>query len=238
MGKYQESTHMLCDLFEDRIINGELTLPSQSFADVVLSLLPGLDWETGETFISRYVVADSVALLLIKLAREDYRFYDHCIEICVCNIGSESKLPDALKHFSIEVLKGQWPRPRSSGVERKKTWLHDAFLSRHVQFVADTYDLSLTRNDAAARISACDSVSEALTVCGCKTSYTFLKNLLKHPDKSRFRDELEAFEILRNDLKISMGTEDWLGSNFGTRLSSFTHSAEDRIKSSFKKHNR
>jgi len=116
--------------------------------------------------------------------------------------------------------------------------MHDAFLSSHVQYVADTYDLPLTRNDASAKISACDSVSEALTVCGCKTSYMFLKNLFKHADKSKFRDELKVFETLQNDLKVSMGTENWLGSNFDTRLSSFTHSAEDRIRSSFKKHKR
>ena len=50
-----------------------------------------------------------------------------------------------------------------------------------------------TRNDEPrSKHSACDAMAEALTVCGRKTNYTELKNLMVATNKKRFRDEFLA----------------------------------------------
>jgi hypothetical protein len=71
--------------------------------------------------------------------------------------------------------------------------LEKEYLWRPTHKLVQDYDLLLTRNDASSnRTGACDAVAEALTVCGRKTSFTEIKNLMVHPDNQRFREEFEA----------------------------------------------
>jgi hypothetical protein len=228
---YSEATKKLCDLFEDRIVDGELKIQSQSFAEVIMYNFPGFEWQTDGKFGSRYVVAEPVARMLIKLARLDYRFYDLCVDICVCNMDPQSPLPDALSFFTIEVLRGKWLRPRKRGVERKRTWLRDAFLFSHLHSTARVFGLELTRNDASPRISACDAVAEALTVCGCETSFNNLKELLVHSDTKLFRAEMDLVEGVQNDLFGSKAVEDWLRPEAYHILSEFAFLTEEKVKS-------
>lgn len=234
MTNYRNATIKLCDRFEDLVVDGELRIPEQSFADAVMYQFPGLSWETGEGFVSRYVISEPVSTMLIKLAREDYRFYDHCVEISVCNIDSGAYLPAALRHFSIEVLRGDWRRPKTRGSERKKTWLRDEFLFSSANHVERVFGLPLTRNDVSSPTSACDAVSEALRFCGNDTSYAFVKDLCTHSDKANFRKESKTLKLLRNDYRGFEPTESSLDSEFDWQLSNLVHSAEGRIRSALK----
>jgi len=54
----------------------------------------------------------------------------------------------------------------------------------------DGFGLTLTRNDEAKhKMSVCDALAEALTVCGRKTTYAEIKKLYVHRDFARFRKE-------------------------------------------------
>ena len=71
----------------------------------------------------------------------------------------------------------------------------------------DQFDLNLTRNDVSDhRQSACDALSEALGICGCKKSYSEIKRLFVHSDYERFREEAarvgEAWHKKQNLKKI------------------------------------
>jgi len=231
MKNYRHATSKLCDFFEDLIVDGEIKIPSYTFADAIARGFPGLEWQTDGTFGSRYIVAPPVALMLIKLARSDYRFYDLCVEICVCNIDSQSTLPDALSYFTIEVLKGKWLRPRNRGRERKKTWLRDAFLFSQVRSTMRVFNLPATRNDVSAQVSACDAVAEALTICGRKTTYDFVKGLWTHADKKTFREEMDLVERFREDTNVSVSAYEWMQPEAVHLLADIVLSIEQGIRS-------
>jgi hypothetical protein len=73
--------------------------------------------------------------------------------------------------------------------------------------VLDNYDLTLTRNDEGGeKNSACDAVAEGLSVCGRKTRYAEIKNIMVHPDYARLRMEFEVSrKIFNRSQKILEG---------------------------------
>jgi hypothetical protein len=192
MNNYRKATHYVCDQVEEKIVDGELKFPDYTFAQAVADGVPGIDWKTDGQFGSYYQVAEPMATMLNKLAYTNHQFFDLCVEICCCNIGSKISLPGALQYFSIEVLKGNFKRPTPRHRPKKKTWLREAFLIHLAKHLEATYGLTKTRNEASPKTSVCDAIAEALTTCGCQTTYAQIKHLLTHRNKARIREEVVA----------------------------------------------
>lgn len=206
MRSYQKATTYVCDLVEDDIDqDGNLNYPESTFADTVLShsehirvakrkLLNRLHSDYEESEISYYETNSPIGFYLAALAVTEPEFYDYCREICATNIGAGLQLDEPFRTFATGVLKGTNARPTKRSRPRKKNWAEKSLLWSITKDVVEQFDLKLTRNDdgASGSHSACDAVAEALTVCGRKTLYSEIKNLMVHPDNSRFRSEFDA----------------------------------------------
>lgn len=204
MRKYKEATLYLCDYLEDIIgADGEIDYPESTFADSVLGFSSHIQMrnkrvnnrslgEEPQEAVPYFEVKIPISYALVALAKKDEDFFDYCSEICALNILHEMPLPEPLRLFAYEVLAGKQARPKRQARPRKKNWATKSLLWSLTLEVIEEFDLLLTRNDSSERYSACDAVAEALTVCGRKTNYSEIKNLMVHPDNTRLRLEFEA----------------------------------------------
>jgi hypothetical protein len=199
-----EATRAVCDIVEDIIEDGDFDYPPSTFADSIFDYSKLIQQKNMKTLnrIHRdhessvhpyYEINPSVAVGLAELARLDGEFFDYLSDVCALNISAGAPLPKPLREFAYSVLKGQLSRPTKGSRPRKKNWLERSLIWSLTLQVVEDYGLVLTRNDEGShRHSACDAVSEALTVCGRKTTYSEVKNLMVHPDYARLRAEFEV----------------------------------------------
>jgi hypothetical protein len=132
------------------------------------------------------------------LAEEHHQFYDLCVQILEINMVFGGAIPKTLGLFAAKVLRGEQKRPTPPHRERVKNWNELSFLYSLTKSVQREFGLSLTRNDASEKTSACDAVAEGLTVCGRQTSYSWVKSIMTHPDHEIFRKEIEAADRIRS----------------------------------------
>jgi hypothetical protein len=207
MKKYRAATNYACDLVEPFIDeSGKLKFAKTNFATSVFLFSEHIELRQKKTLdllhpdyensdqVYYDLVGPAIGAILVSLAKADGEFFDYCAHVCGVNILAGIPLPQLLKKFASDVLKGNASRPKKKRSRpRKKVWLEKEYLWRLTHKLVQDYDLLLTRNDDGSnRTSACDAVAEALTVCGRKTSFTEIKNLMVHPDNQRFREEFEA----------------------------------------------
>ncbi len=201
---YREASNYACDCVEKNIKDGKLNFPESTFADSVFlysklieaayakplnKLHP--DYEKVEC--PYYQFKPGIEFFLVLLANRDNEFFDALTDICATNVFAQVPLKPPLNNFAAQVLTGLTKRPPKAARPRKKDWMEKNYLwSLTLELVVD-YGLSLTRNDATYDSkSACDAIAEALTICGRKTNYSEIKNLMVHPDFARRRREFEA----------------------------------------------
>jgi hypothetical protein len=214
---YLEATYFLCDLFEDQIDEGALKGSESTYISSILSFtkLVTLDYVDEEVETSRkipknkrlpfYRVQPFLADILAHLSATDEHVYDYCIELCRTNALAGVPLPYLLRIFSSQVLSQDVCRPSRRSRPVKKIWMEQLLFYHAALEVTRVYGLFLTRNDEGSnKHSACDALAEALTICGRPTTYSEIKYLAVHPDRTAFRSQAEAF------FKIS---KRWSGSN-------------------------
>lgn len=205
MNNYRRATNHACDMVEPVVgENGELDFPESTFADSVFHHSKQLDIryaktlnrlhpeydDSGAPFIN---VTPVIGYYLVALAMAESEFFDYCAQICSMNLNAGVPLVEPLNTFAGDVLIGKLTRPKKRSRPRKKDWLEKSFLWSLTLELVEDFQLKPTRNDESPnKDSACDAVAEALTVCGCKTTYTEIKNLMVHSDSARLRQEFEV----------------------------------------------
>ena len=194
MTSYQDATRWACDQVEDKIVDGRLDFPECTFAETLIEVAAGLELVQPEDADSYYIVTEQLAGHLWRLSMENDEFFDFCAKMCATNLLADAPLPKCLRIFSSQVLSGDLKRPTPPNRPRNRNWLEQMFLWSTLRGIAQKFNLDLTRNDIPAySYSACDVMAEALMVCGRKTTYSEMKNLMVHKNSKRFREEIMAF---------------------------------------------
>lgn len=153
-----------------------------------------------------YVMPEKLASFLVSLSSKDPEFFDICARICSTNTLIGAELPFHFQIFASDLINGTRLRPKKSGRKREKDWYKHYTLWFIIKETAHRFRLDVTRNDEppSAR-SACDAVAEALTSSGRKTTYSSLKYLMVHPDKSAIRAEIiSLFRIMRRNAQAGI----------------------------------
>jgi len=205
MNQYRKATNHACDMIEPNVdTNGNFIFPESTFADSIFEYTEhvralrskspiALNGETRNHELYNYDIKQDVGYYLAALALTEIEFFDYCTMVCAANIFARATLPRPLEEFASHVLSGRIKRPKKRSRPRKKDFLQKSFLWSVTLDLIETFHLKMTRNDdGSAKVSACDAVAEAATVCGRKTTYTEIKNLMVHPDNARLRREFEA----------------------------------------------
>ncbi len=193
MKAYRDATNWACDQVEGRIVEGKLDFPESTFADAVVEFSAGIEFFRPEDARPFYIVTEVLAAELWVLANDHYQFFDLCRKICAKNVLVDAELPKFLRIFAEQFLEGKIKRPNPNHRERNKDWLAQFFLWSAIGEIARRFALKPTRNDVTrSKLSACDAMAEALTVCGRKTIYSEMKHLMVHPGKERLRGEFLA----------------------------------------------
>jgi hypothetical protein len=223
MKSYPNATSYLCDFFEDRIENGDFNYNESTFLDTILRMSelikvtkPDLS-QTDKIYgknIHSYEVHPLVAQVLVELAEIDESFYDCCAEICSLNILGRSSLAPPMLAFASRVLSGDITRPAKRSRPFKKNWIETSAMYIAALEVSWRFDLFLTRNDEGSnKFSACDAVAEALTICGRKTKYSEIKYLMVHPDKAKFRDQVNMMRKFNKRIEKTKVQDAQIGSD-------------------------
>lgn len=208
MKDFRAATNYVCDAVEDLIDSkGNFTMGPSTFAESILQYSDLIETKyiptesrNGELVDFPYhVLQPNVSDYLVALAYLDEGFFDYCLSICSRNIWANVPLELPLRHFASDVLTGTISRPTKRSRPRKRNWAEKSYFWRLTLNVVDEFGLTPTRNDeGSTRRSACDAVAEGLTVCGRKTSYSEIKNLMVHPDYAKLRSEFEAMQRIAN----------------------------------------
>ena len=170
-------------------MDGRLDFPESTYEQMLVSFQVGVDHSTN-ALLPGYLVTEDAAERIVKWAAETSGYFEAVAQICATNLELGTSLPQPLRTFASQVLRGQFRQPKIRHRPRNRDWMEKAFLyswgfSAHLNF-----DLTLTRNDVTeSRRNACDALSEALGVCGCPRSYSQIKRLFVHKDYARFREE-------------------------------------------------
>lgn len=196
---YLAATQWAADEVEEFVDTdkGKLNFPETSFANIVLSWSSGVRKVSSNVYTSRkaayFEVTVELGEALTAFAYKDYQFFDACAEICGINANAGAPMPEGLRDFATTVLWGIRQRPTPPNRERKKDFLDHLFIYQTVEAVTEKFNLPQTRNDSSPdKQSACDVVSTALAVCGAKSSYTKIKDLMTHKSRERRRNEIKA----------------------------------------------
>lgn len=198
MGKNAlEASVWVADEVEGFIKDGKIDLFESSFADLVIAWSSGIKrLETGNTLLpsrTYYQISYDMVLLLTTLAEIEPHFYDACTDICATNALAGVAMPNGMEFFAAGVLSGKKQSPKGNGAPRKKNFAEKYLLYSLVTNIKEKFGINYTQDDGADRgESACDILAKALTVCGAKTSYTTLKNLMVHKNHERDRREIVA----------------------------------------------
>jgi hypothetical protein len=193
MKAYREATLWTCDQVDEKIVDGKLDFPECTFADAVVEFSAGIDFVQPDEASSFYTVSEELAAQFWLLAETNHEVFDLCSKICSKNLLADASLPQCLRIFAAQVLCVELRRPTPPHRERERNWLEQIFLWATVNQIAERFGLNPTRNDATRTArSACDAMTEAPTVCGRKTKYSEIKNLMVHSDKKRLREEFLA----------------------------------------------
>ncbi len=194
MTSYQDATRWACDQVEEKIVDGRLDFPECTFAETLIEVAAGLELVQPEDAESYYLVTEQLAEHLWLLSMENDEFFDFCARMCATNLLADAPLPECLRIFASQVLSGDLKRPTPPNRPRTRNWLEQMFLWSTIKGIEQKFDLNITRNDVpASSYSACDVMAEALTVCGRKTKYSEIKNLMVHKNSQRFREEILAY---------------------------------------------
>ncbi len=194
MTTYQDATRWACDQVEEKIVDGRLNFPECTFAEALIEVASGLELVQPDDGKSHYIVTEPLAGNLWLLSMENDEFFDFCARMCATNLLADAPLPECLRIFSSQVLSGDLKRPTPPNRPRTRNWLEQMFLWSTIKGIEQKFDLYITRNDVpASSYSACDVMAEALMVCGRKTTYSEMKNLMVHKNSKRFREEIMTF---------------------------------------------
>lgn len=191
ISNYRKATSWVCDIIENLIVDGKLDFDDATFASTLTSWTFGIHLHTNDESCW-YTVDQHLGSNFVDLSNTDYNFFDLCVEVCSTNIKFGHPIPRPLRGFCSDVLTGKLTRPTPAYRERKRNFLEQLMIWTLVHDVSSKFDLLKTRNDASAKISACDAVAEAFSVCGRPTRYTEIRDLINHPDKARLRKEFRA----------------------------------------------
>jgi len=221
MRSYLEATTYLCDAFEDLIVNGDFKYGESTFISDTLMMtriikivkLPTSDTVKSGRKMSSFSLEPIVAKALTELAETDESFFDCCAEVCELNLIANAPLSAEMRIFAARVVSGDLTRPTKKSRPFKKNWTETSLMLLGALDVAERFNLTLTRNDEGSnRSSACDAVAEALTVCGRKTKYSEIKYLAVHPDKKKFREQVDVSRKLAARIRSTGDAERELGS--------------------------
>src|SRR5687768_12048361 len=108
---YRQASLWACDVFEDYISGGELTLPDITFAVAVAFNARGLRMLKGPGLSC--LVDEVAAREITSWAWGSPEAYEFCCWICSDHIEHEMLLAPSLKEFVIDVLRGT-PAPKRS----------------------------------------------------------------------------------------------------------------------------
>jgi len=201
--QYRDATKWLCDNVEPVIQDQRLDFPETSFADMFYSFSIGFEVQDCDDGL-QYKINDNIAIDLVDGAKANPDIFDLCCSICALNLRSNEHLPTALNNFAANVLTRNIERPKIQNRPRKKNFLEKSFLLNLAAHALVRFQLSKTRNDVSERYSLADAIAEALTVCGCKTTYSEIKNLLVHKSYAQLRKEyelcIEAYKFAANNI--------------------------------------
>ncbi len=125
--------------------------------------------------------------------------YDVALEICVRNLRNDAPLPWMLRQLMIGVMTGEYRRKKRAGPKPKEDFARRWFLYASAKFVADAFELSLTRNEASSDTSACDAIVNSAQIHGYSVKYNTLRDWCVHKDYSNFRSRADSFSDFLKD---------------------------------------
>lgn len=121
-------------------------------------------------------VRDAFAVKLIEKSSTERASHQIAGFLAAACLGTGSKMPHALKEWSINVLTGKIQEPKRT--RSSKHAFRNVALLNTAQLASELFGLPLTRNDEAIRqCSACDAVAEALSRLGHHVSFRAVKEL-------------------------------------------------------------
>ncbi|MDV7145630.1 hypothetical protein R3X27_23350 [Tropicimonas sp. TH_r6] len=199
---YRAATLWLCDQIESMVKDGQLQISQCSFAEYVMGISVGLKSGTvrsilcskGRPFI---YVEDEIARELIELAKSEPELFDLCSSICAKSLLAGANLSSPFADFAGKILSGSQERPKVRNRPRKRNWAEQYFIFCLVQTAHHEFGLTTTRNDEGGQTSACDAVAESLTVCGRKTPYGRVKDLMVGTSYKNIRSEFDVAARVR-----------------------------------------
>ncbi|UWR30163.1 hypothetical protein K3758_01055 [Sulfitobacter sp. W002] len=190
--------------YADEVIEGlpklvGMTLPEMrelSLTDLAIALIPGIETINPDPNTVWHRVSDAAAYELYFEGKRNPDAYDTAIEICTRNLHNGAPLPVGLRQLMIGELQGSYKRVKRVGPKPKGDFARRWLLYQEAHFIADAFNLHLTRNDASNANSACDVLVNSSEIHGYSIKYNTLRDWCTHSDYAGFRaraDRLSNF---------------------------------------------
>jgi hypothetical protein len=181
-------------------------LKDLDFVDLAISLHPAIQTHMPEEGRIFHTVPEELAYRLAGAAHRSWDAYRLTLELCARAIYNGHPLPESFRVFSFAVMNGTIKKPKGKGAPPSEHFALRWVLYEMAVFVADAFDITLTRNDATSETSACDAVVEAAASVGYNLKYTTIRDWCTHRDYAGFRRRSASLtDFLKEEYLVGLG---------------------------------
>jgi len=148
-------------------------------------------------------VSDEAANYLYFASETVPDAYDAALEICVRNLINGAPLPNMLRQFIVDKLTGKFKPAKRLGSPPSRQFPMRWLIYSQALFLADAFEIPITRNDGSSEHSACDVLVKAASEHGVELKYTTIRDWCNHKDYKNFRIRADALRNYAKDVFLS-----------------------------------